>query len=370
MRILHFILGKADKNRPNGVNQVIAGLAKYLVKEGVDLRVLGKAQSVEREGSLIYRDGFIVEAYSKLSIGAITRFVDAVKSSDIVHFHGLYNIYNILASLICVVKQTPYIITLHDGLSTVRLNQRRRFLKRMFNFLLQNRFVHGASAIHVLTEEESTDLVNFGYKGKIFVISNGVDLDDFPPAPNKELVCRSNRIRVGYLGRLASEKNIGNLISAIRKGFSGAGVDLILAGPASTYLEALLKDASDISVEHVGPLYGEEKIKFIQSLDLFVHPAYCDVFSIAAMEVLAVGTPLVITRTSNSAYFYNRNAFYMCEPTAFGINRGIQHAIDTRQSWASIVNDGRNLIESQFNWSVAAASLKAAYLEIYSLGCK
>ena len=39
MRILHFILGKADKNRPNGVNQVIAGLAKYLVKEGVDLNV-------------------------------------------------------------------------------------------------------------------------------------------------------------------------------------------------------------------------------------------------------------------------------------------------------------------------------------------
>jgi len=370
MRILHFILGKADKNRPNGVNQVIAGLAKYLVKEGVDLRVLGKANSVEREGSYIYRDGFAVEAYSRVTLGVIRYFIDSVKSSDIVHFHGLYNIYNILASLVCLVENTPYVITLHDGLSPVRLNQRRRFFKRMFNLLLQTRFIHGAAAIHVLTEEESTDLVNFGYKGKIYVISNGVDLDDYPRVANKQMESRSRRLRVGYLGRLAPEKNIGSLMTAIRAGFTGASVDLILAGPSSDYLESILKDTTDLSLEYVGPLYGEKKTEFIKSLDLFVHPAYCDVFSIAAMEVLAVGTPLVITRTSNSSYFYNSNAFYMCEPTAFGINRGIQHAIDTRHSWASTVNDGRNLIESQFNWSVAAASLKAAYLEIYSLGCK
>ena len=370
MKILHFILGKADKNRPNGVNQVIAGLAKYLVKEGVDLRVLGKAGSVEREGAIIDRDGFTVEAYSKLTLKAIIRFVDSVKSADIVHFHGLYSVYNILASLVCMVNHTPYIITLHDGLSVIRLNQRRRFLKRMFNLLVQNRFVHGAAAIHVLTEEESTDLVNFGYTGKIYVISNGVDLDDFPQVVNNLVVRRSERLRVGYLGRLAPEKNIGSLISAISMGFTGAGVDLILAGPASTYLDALLKDTSGVSVDHVGSLYGEQKTEFIKSLDLFVHPAYCDVFSIAAMEVLAVGTPLVITRTSDSAYFYNRNAFYMCEPTAFGINRGIQLAIDTSDSWACKSIEGRVLIDSEFNWSVAAASLKAAYLEIYSLSGK
>ena len=370
MKILHFILGKADKNRPNGVNQVIAGLAKYLVKEGVDLSILGKAGSVEREGAIIDRDGFVVEAYSKLTLRAISRFVDSVKIADIVHFHGLYSVYNILASLVCKVNHTPYIITLHDGLSAIRLNQRRRFLKRMFNILLQNRFVYGAAAIHVLTEEESTDLVNFGYAGKIYVISNGVDLDDFPRVINNQVARRSERLRVGYLGRLAPEKNIGSLISAISMGFTGSGVDLILAGPTSTYLDTLLKNTSGVSVDHVGPLYGEQKTEFIKSLNLFVHPAYCDVFSIAAMEVLAVGTPLVITRTSDSAYFYNRNAFYMCEPTAFGINRCIQLAIDTSDSWASKSIEGRLLIDSEFNWSVAAASLKAAYLEIYLLSRK
>jgi glycosyltransferase involved in cell wall biosynthesis len=370
MKVLHFILGKANKSRSNGVNQVIAGMAKYLTLHGVDLTVIGKAESVEREGAIIDRDGFAVEAYSKLTLRAIGRFVAGVKTADIVHFHGVYSVYNILASLVCMVNDTPYIITLHDGLSAIRLNQRRRFLKRMFNLLVQNRFVHGAAAIHVLTEEESTDLVNFGYAGKIYVISNGVDLDDFPRIINNQMARRSERLRVGYLGRLAPEKNIGSLISAISIGFTGASVDLILAGPASTYLDTLLKDTSGVSVDHVGSLYGEQKTEFIKSLDLFVHPAYCDVFSIAAMEVLAVGTPLVITRTSDSAYFYNRNAFFMCEPTAFGINRGIQLAIDTRDSWVSKSIEGRLLIDSQFNWSVAAASLKAAYFDIYSLSRK
>ena len=43
-RVLHFILGKANKDRANGVNQVIAGLAKYTARSGGDVRVIGKTE--------------------------------------------------------------------------------------------------------------------------------------------------------------------------------------------------------------------------------------------------------------------------------------------------------------------------------------
>ena len=34
MRILHFIIGKGNKHRSNGVNQVISGICKYSIKHG------------------------------------------------------------------------------------------------------------------------------------------------------------------------------------------------------------------------------------------------------------------------------------------------------------------------------------------------
>ena len=73
MRVLHFILGKAEKARPNGVNQVIAGLAKYLNIQKVNVIVLGLANSSNYEGEIIKRDGFSVEAYTKISKKSVSR---------------------------------------------------------------------------------------------------------------------------------------------------------------------------------------------------------------------------------------------------------------------------------------------------------
>ena len=92
-----------------------------------------------------------------------------------------------------------------------------------------------------------------------------------------------------------------------------------------------------------------------------MHPSLCDVFSIAAMEVLALGTPLLITRTSNVSYFYNQNAFYMCEPTIFGLKKGLQQAILGRDKWVVMARNGRDLIESRLNWGSAARDMLKAY---------
>ena len=62
-RVLHVILGKADKNRANGVNQVITGLAKYTARNDSAVFVLGKAETAAHEGQVIKRDGFAVTVY-------------------------------------------------------------------------------------------------------------------------------------------------------------------------------------------------------------------------------------------------------------------------------------------------------------------
>lgn len=363
MKVLHFILGKANKDRANGVNQVIAGLAKYSVLAGVEVRVIGKAESVNFEGEIIARDSFAVEAYSSWNKQLQAALKEAILWADVVHLHGVYSLWNLLVARLCVKINRPYIVTLHNGLAPELALAKGRLKKKIFHTILQRQYLEQAAGVHVLTEEESTDLISVATPRNIFCIANGVDLDDYPILTDK-IDVGVKGINIGFLGRLSPEKNIEALCQAFVKVNIKGDMRLKLAGPQSAYGDMLLRRFSDQGVEWVGPKFGSEKTDFIYAMDFFVHPSLCEVFSIAAMEVLAISTPLLITRTSKASYFYNRRAFFMSEPTVFGLEQGLQNALNHRDDWPEMAANGRRLIEERLNWSAAANDMLKAYHQI------
>jgi glycosyltransferase involved in cell wall biosynthesis len=362
MKILHVVLGKADKNRANGVNQVVAGLAKYTARQGILVEVLGKAETSSEEGAIIHRDGFDVEVYTKWSKAFRTAVRKRVADCSIVHLHGTYSPLNLLVGEVCRETGTPYVVTLHGGLSPVRNTWRNRFQKRMFHLLLQRRHLEKAALIHVLTEEESTEVLAEIRPHAMRVIPNGVDLDDFPQQPHRSK--DRGEIRFGYIGRISREKNLGALCTAFAKVAADHPARLLLAGPASAEGNVIARRYATSGVEFVGPQYGDDKLAFLDSIDLFVHPSRTDVFSIGAMEALARGVPMVISRTSDTSYFAESGAFIMCEPTAFGIERALRKALDRQDDWPAMVQRGRKLIETRLNWSAAALDMVAAYRDV------
>lgn len=362
MKILHVILGKADKNRANGVNQVIAGLAKYSAKHGVSVSVVGKAQTASCEGEVIARDGFAVTVYSKQSPAFRTSVRQAVEAADIVHLHSTYSPLNLWVGRVCEATGTPYVVTLHGGLSPARNIWRNRLQKRLFHLLLQKRHLEQAALIHVLTEEESTEALAVIRPKVMRVIPNGVDLSDFPPPPVRGKA--SVDLRIGYIGRISREKNLDALCAAFSKIAADHPARLLLAGPASAEGDAISRRYAASGVELVGPQFGHDKLAFLDSIDLFVHPSKTDVFSIGAMEALARGVPMVISRTSDTSHFAQTGAFIMCEPTAFGIERVLRKALDRQDDWPAMARRGRQLIEARLNWDAAALDMIAAYQDI------
>lgn len=360
LQIFHFILGKADKNRANGVNQVIAGLAKYSALHGAEVRVIGKAETVGFEGEIIDRDGFEVQAFSKDNAKLKQAVASAVAWADIIHLHGVFNPNNLWVSNICSKQNKPYVVTLHDGFARDRLIARNKWKKILYHRLLQRSHLEGAAGIHVLTEEEATEVFNWITPQHIFCIPNGIDLEDFPLLAPKTRDSKPT-LTIGYLGRISSEKNLDSLCQAVGEIRSTFDICLKIAGPESPYLAELLTKYGDCGVEWVGPMFGDDKRTFITNLDLFVHPTLCDVFSIAAMEVLAIGTPLLITRTAKSSYFYDRNAFFMCEPTVFGLAQGLKRVIGKRDEWTHFTERGRILVEEMLNWSISTRNLLEEY---------
>lgn len=362
MRVLHFILGKADKNRANGVNQVVAGIAKYSGRVGVDVAVIGLAQSAGTEGEVVSRDGFDVIVHSRFSRNFRSQVHKAIDWADVVHLHGTFSLYNIWVGRACVARSTPYVVTVHGGLSRHRRETRGRYRKAIFHNLLQYRHLAHAAMVHALTEEEATEVLSYARPKRVVVIPNGIDLEDVEA--REPQVRENGPVRVGYIGRLSFEKNLRNLCLAFSKVRECGDMELLLAGPPSSEGDAIARDFSNSRIRLVGPKFGDDKITFLTSLDLLVLPSLSEGFPIVAVEALSAGVPLLITRTSNLTYFLENDAFVMCEPTEFGLEHGLMRALSRRKDWPAMVVRGKKIIREKLNWSVVTIDLCHQYEKI------
>lgn len=124
----------------------------------------------------------------------------------------------------------------------------------------------------------------------------GVDLEQFHPGRRDEALRRrllgdgpADRVLVGYIGRLAPEKEL-DLLTVLARDPRHALV-VVGGGPEEQRLRALLPGA-----RFLGVLHGEELGAVYASLDVFVHTGRHETYCQSAQEALASGVPVVAPR--------------------------------------------------------------------------
>ncbi len=244
---------------------------------------------------------FHMPALSAKAVRAVFDFLDHF-NPDVVHAHEPA-LLGLIGQIWARMHLVPFVHTSHvlpgkaldfgaaDALDMKVLHG--SFGESISRRLLKN-FYENCDAIVALNQPAVEALRQFGYQGKLFVIPNGRDLEQYTACANADVDAAQKTL--SFIGYISKRKNQSYLLEAHRH--LPDTYRLLLVGKALNpeYGEQLRRycETHDLtSVEFTGQVPHEEIPSYLQGSHAFVSASKMEVQSLVVIEALASGTPVV-----------------------------------------------------------------------------
>lgn len=297
-------------------------------------------------------------------------------SETIFHLHGVWDAILLLASSFARRKHIPYMIAPHGMLDSWSLAT-KKWKKKLALALFYRAMLKNAGSIHVLNTNERTQVDRLGLNVKTEIIPNGVNLEELQiPSANVSSPHRTNgdyKPYILFLGRLHYKKGLDYLavsFSNLAKRYSD--IDLVVAGPDYGERESFEKLVAKFGIEDrvhlIGPVQGSRKIEILTSATCFCLPSRSEGFSVAILEALACGVPVVI---SESCYFpevEHAGAGSVVKLDANEIGDALFELVTNNAKLDSSAEAARKLVANHYTWPILTQKTLACYHEILSRG--
>ncbi len=160
----------------------------------------------------------------------------------------------------------------------------RQSLRGLLRFYRAARFI-------LAPNKPLVDLLHAKTGRPAFLMAHGVDLAGYTPTPRAGN--GHHPFRIGYVGRLTTEKNVRFLVELERR-LMAAGEHnfkflIVGEGGQQKWLRKHLRSA-----EIPGVLRGKELAAAYSRMDAFVFPSRTDTFGLVILEAMASGVPVIL----------------------------------------------------------------------------
>jgi glycosyltransferase involved in cell wall biosynthesis len=275
----------------------------------------------------------------------------AVRGSDVLILNSGWALHNIRAAAIARRLGVPYIVA-PRGAYDPRIRRRHRFAKDVWWMAVEGRLLTRSLAVHLFFDSERPHLERLGYRGKVIVAPNGVDV------PNDICWDGGSEGTVLWLGRFDPEhKGIDLLLRAMHQIPVLQRPQLRLCGPdwrgQKRTVSGLVRRLSlDQWVTVAEPIYGRDKLELMARASAFVYPSRWEGFGNSLAEAASVGVPALVTPYPLGRFLASRGAAVMVEPTAAGLAAGLTTVLSPASS--AIGARAREVVTQSFDWGVVA----------------
>ena len=293
-----------------------------------------------------------------------------VPSMDLVHTHMPFNYPSVAAARAAFRHRKPLFYHQRGVLDPERLKF-RALKKRAYIELVERPILKRATSLIALTHAEEESYRRLGVSTPCRVIPNGIHLD------TKNLG-RSSGATLGipervpvmlFMGRIHPTKGADVLLDAFLA-VSRAVPDAILvfAGPDEFLLEERFRATAQSHglaerVLFTGMVSGTEKWALLARANLFCLPSVAEGFSIAVLEAMASGVPVLLSRGCHFPEVEACKAGQVVERTPAAFADAAINLLRNREQLSEMGRAARSLVEDRYAWDRVVDQMIQAYRE-------
>ncbi len=268
----------------------------------------------------------------------------------------------------------PYFLELQDGTPLVRMRERRPITTLIWP--LYRAIYRHADAIKAISNFIKRLAREVGFRGRIEVIPNGVDIAKFS-APLSEDDAIELKMKLGKkmgdvflftASRLVLSRGVEDVIRALP--YLPPNVKFLIAGDGEdrAKLEDIAKKENVAErVVFAGQVEHKDIPKYLKISDIFVRPSIIEGMGSAFVESFAAGIPVIATSVGGIPDFlFDPERDPDTEPTGLFCNvrdpESIAHAVkkymENPTLATRIIKNARVLAEEKYDWDLIARDMK------------
>lgn len=293
---------------------------------------------------------------------------------DIFHLHQIWSHPQLASGRLARRKGVPYVLIAHGELEPWRVRN-KGLKKNLYLRLLGRRMLNGATCLQAITPLEVGGFRQAGYRGPITIVPNGIDPSEFSdlPDPHEADViwpALKGRRVVLFLSRLSQEKGLNVLIEAwthlVRQDRYQDAILVVAGSGERRFEESLFAQVAELQhpsrIVFTGTVRGREKKALLARADLYTLPSYSEGFSMAILENLAAGNPVVITPGCNFPEVAEMGAGLCVPPKSEALEEALRRLLDMSDAdRAAMGSRGRDLVRHNYTWEIAARKMITVY---------
>jgi glycosyltransferase involved in cell wall biosynthesis len=295
-----------------GVTVYVRELARALVAEGWSVDVVTRRQSAldplreTRYGANIVR----IEAGPARPLGNdeiaahLPTAIDAVRRLARTRMYRFVSSHYWLSGAVGEAIAQEYGIGHVHTLHSHGVERKKRDAVTLQRIEVERRLLQTAQIVALSKSHLAIFRQRYGVETPAYVLPAGVDTERFcygdRRAALQALGLPAHRAWIGYVGRLAKEKGIDDLLHAIALlHVRRPDVGLFVVGGASSRsrIPDLTKLAKHLNIgsvtEFLGPIPNDRVACAFQGADIIAVPSHYEAFGLVALEARACGTPVI-----------------------------------------------------------------------------
>jgi len=353
---------------------LVQALREQRVEVGIVTTTLVEQPETQTEYSWpirSFREGRLNNLWTGYAPGVVQYLAADVENYDLIHVHELWHFPHFAAARAARNSSKPYVVSLHGELSSWAMGH-KAWKKRIYWRAIQKRTLQNAAVIHTLSDAEIGHVRRLGLNTPVCLVPNGIEPSIYNDLPPKEPFIRSHPELAGkqivlFLGRLHPIKGLDLLASAFgRVAQQQSDAWLVIAGPDNygyrQKLEVLLRAENALSrTTFTGLITGQEKLEALASSCILVLASYSEAQSVAVLEGMASGLPVVATQTCGVPELADADGGFLIKPDPHELATALDRLLGDEALRLRMGRNARKLVHTSYTWRQAAARMASLY---------